>query len=394
MAEQYSWQTARLVALQLAESAGFDVVQQSCVEILADLLLRFINEAGAGSHHYAELAGRSETNPVDVTLVLNNMGTNIAQLRDFEVPFEATISAFPLRKKSRPPPTFLDRGEAPPPHIPAWLPALPDKHTYKATPVYPGHEQDPQKRQMQLTEQRQQAETALVRLQARLAADSNQLLAAKLPNPEAGEAGPAGAAAEEQQQQQANGGAAGGAAGGHAAAVASNPFLAAPWGDLQSEEQQQQQQSGAAAASPAAGTAGGEQPAAPAGASGPTVEWEETVWAPEGGAAAGGGGGFAQQLFASSHNWKAQQQRKARIATSGRAVREAFGEAYDEQAAVRAGKRQKRAGGITAAAAAAAAANDPTRARVEGILAANKQPAFAAGPGPAAAADEVMMEQI
>lgn len=48
------------------------------------------------------------------------------------------------------------------------------------------------------------------------------------------------------------------------------------------------------------------------------VEWEEAAWAPEGGAAAGAGGGFAQQLFASSLNWKAQQQRKARIATSGR----------------------------------------------------------------------------
>lgn len=33
---------------------------------LADLLLRYIGEAGAGSHHYAELAGRSDTNPVDV----------------------------------------------------------------------------------------------------------------------------------------------------------------------------------------------------------------------------------------------------------------------------------------------------------------------------------------
>lgn len=74
-------------------------------------------------------------------------------------------------------------------------------------------------------------------------------------------------------------------------------------------------------------------------------------------------------------------------------MREAFGEAYDEQAAARAGKRQKRAGGLSAAAAAAAAANDPTRARVEGILAANEQPAYAAGQG-AAAADDVTMEQI
>lgn len=57
--------------------------------------------------------------------------------------------------------------------------------------------------------------------------------------------------------------------------------------------------------------------------------------------------------------------------TACRAVREAFGEAYDEQAVARAGKRQKRSGAASAAAAAAAA--DPTRARVETLLAASSQ---------------------
>jgi len=55
-----------------------------------------------------------------------------------EVPFEHNISAFPLRKKSRPPPSFYERGETAPDHIPPWLPAFPDRHTYQATPVYPG----------------------------------------------------------------------------------------------------------------------------------------------------------------------------------------------------------------------------------------------------------------
>lgn len=121
------------------------------------------------------------------TLALNDMNTSIAQLRDFlkrspvrarclsaaaqplrpaapplrvrlpprrtaavcdrapphrpqEVPFEGHIAAFPLRKASRAAPSFLERGEetAAPPHIPPWLPALPDPHTYKSTPVYAG----------------------------------------------------------------------------------------------------------------------------------------------------------------------------------------------------------------------------------------------------------------
>ena len=65
-ARDYARQAARAAALHLADSAGFDLAQQSCVEILADLLLRYVQEVGAGSHAYAELAGRSETNPVDV----------------------------------------------------------------------------------------------------------------------------------------------------------------------------------------------------------------------------------------------------------------------------------------------------------------------------------------
>lgn len=66
MADRYATEAARIATLSLIDAAGFDVVQQSCVDMLADLLLRYLHEAGAGSHHYAELAGRSETNPIDV----------------------------------------------------------------------------------------------------------------------------------------------------------------------------------------------------------------------------------------------------------------------------------------------------------------------------------------
>lgn len=47
------------------------------------------------------------------------------------------------------------------------------------------------------------------------------------------------------------------------------------------------------------------------------VEWEQAAW--DTGAATAGGGFAAQQLFA-TQDWKVQQQRRARIATSGRWV--------------------------------------------------------------------------
>lgn len=118
------------------------------------------------------------------------------------------------------------------------------------------------------------------------------------------------------------------------------------------------------------------------------MEWEQAAWEGGGGAAAGPSAGFAaQQLFATA-DWKAAQQRRARIATAGRAVKEAFGEAYDEQAAARQGKRQKRAGGGGIL---PPPVNDPTRTRVEGILAAS---ATAVAPAAPSRGDDLMQEQI
>jgi hypothetical protein len=107
---------------------------------------------------------------------------------------------------------------------------------------------------MQLTEQRQQAETAVVRLQARLAADSNQLLAAKLPLPEHGDAEGSGGGTDAAPPPAAAG------QGAAQTAAASNPFFAAPWGEAAPGEQQQERQQ-----QHAAGSAGSEQPAAAEG---------------------------------------------------------------------------------------------------------------------------------
>lgn len=110
---------------------------------------------------------------------------------------------------------------------------------YLALSCCAGQEKDPQKRQQQLTEQRQLAETAAVRLQARLAADTNLLLAAKLPTPEAAEdAAPAAAGGGPAQQEGAPAAAAAAPQGPAGAAAASNPFFAAPWGDMEAAGQQ------------------------------------------------------------------------------------------------------------------------------------------------------------
>lgn len=66
MSDDYARAAARVAAAQLAEAAGFEAAQRSSLDVLADLLLRYTQELGAGSHAYAELAGRGESNELDV----------------------------------------------------------------------------------------------------------------------------------------------------------------------------------------------------------------------------------------------------------------------------------------------------------------------------------------
>ena len=66
MVERYSKHVSKIVVSQLAETAGFQAVHESAVDVLADLMLRYIAQLGSASHSYAELAGRSDCNINDL----------------------------------------------------------------------------------------------------------------------------------------------------------------------------------------------------------------------------------------------------------------------------------------------------------------------------------------
>jgi transcription initiation factor TFIID subunit 8 len=74
MAEDFARHVARVVAAQIAEATGFDACQDSAVEILGDLLRRYLSTLSTSSHSYAELAGRSQSNLADVMLALEDLG--------------------------------------------------------------------------------------------------------------------------------------------------------------------------------------------------------------------------------------------------------------------------------------------------------------------------------
>ncbi|KAL2992558.1 hypothetical protein AAZX31_10G054100 [Glycine max] len=87
-----------------------------------------------------------------------------------EIPFAQPISNFPVvQERRRIIPSFDQMGEAPPAkHIPAWLPALPDSHTYIHTPVWDERVSDPREDKIEQARQRRKAERSLLSLQKRL----------------------------------------------------------------------------------------------------------------------------------------------------------------------------------------------------------------------------------
>ncbi len=52
---------------------------------------------------------------------------------------------YPVRAPGRSLPSWEERREEAAPHVPSWLPAFPDRHTYVRAPAFPGHEEDPVK---------------------------------------------------------------------------------------------------------------------------------------------------------------------------------------------------------------------------------------------------------
>jgi hypothetical protein len=52
--------------LQIAYATGFDSIQESANEALAEIMLKFMAEIGACAHAHCEVAGRTTPNILDV----------------------------------------------------------------------------------------------------------------------------------------------------------------------------------------------------------------------------------------------------------------------------------------------------------------------------------------
>ncbi|OIV96389.1 hypothetical protein TanjilG_09816 [Lupinus angustifolius] len=189
---------SNLAVAQLCDSAGFDAVNTSALDAFADVTIRYLLDLGKTTQFYANLSGRSQCTVFDLILGLQDLESplgfpsqqqqqqclvssgivseviNYVNLVDNEIPFENPIPRFPIVRNRKNIPSFSQFGETPPSkHIPNWLPALPDPHTYIHTPVWNERVSDPREDKIEQARQRRKAERSLLSLQKRLLSCSN-----------------------------------------------------------------------------------------------------------------------------------------------------------------------------------------------------------------------------
>ncbi|KAJ4849216.1 hypothetical protein Tsubulata_038963 [Turnera subulata] len=191
-ADEFGRAVARMAVAQVCESVGFHGFKESALDALADVAIRYLRDLGKASSFYANLSGRTQCNLFDIVngfedifatqgfvgaskveTCLANSGT-IKEIIQFvgsseEIPFVQPVPRFPVIRETRLIPSFERMTETPPgKHVPAWLPSLPDPHTYIHTPVWNERDADPRAEKIEQARQRRKAERALLSLQQRL----------------------------------------------------------------------------------------------------------------------------------------------------------------------------------------------------------------------------------
>ncbi|KAL5742974.1 hypothetical protein ACOSP7_029706 [Xanthoceras sorbifolium] len=188
-ADDFGRAVSKIAVAQVCESVGFEGFKDSALDALADIAIRYLCDLGKASSSYANLAGRTQCNFFDVVLGLEDLGGlsgslesvkcpvgsgMVRELIEFvgskeEIAFVQPIPQFPVIKSRRLIPSFSEMSETPPgKHIPSWLPAFPDPHTYIHTPMWNERKSDPRADKIEQARQRRKAEMALLNLQKRL----------------------------------------------------------------------------------------------------------------------------------------------------------------------------------------------------------------------------------
>ncbi|ESQ53691.1 hypothetical protein EUTSA_v10025569mg [Eutrema salsugineum] len=193
---EFSHAAAKVAVAQVCESVGYEHFKDPALETLAGFAVQYITQLGKTATFFANLTGRSQCNVFDIVLALDDLTGNVderissescsagrsvklREIIDFvnsseEIPFLQPLPRFPVAvsdtsRNKMMIPSFVEIGETPPgKHIPLWLPAFPDPHTYKETPMWIERAPDLRGDKIEQARQRRKAERALLSLQRKL----------------------------------------------------------------------------------------------------------------------------------------------------------------------------------------------------------------------------------
>ncbi|KAF2312142.1 hypothetical protein GH714_028259 [Hevea brasiliensis] len=196
-ADDFGRAVSRMAVSQMCETVGFHGFKESALDALTDVAIRYLLDLGKTANSHANLSGRTQCNLFDIVRGFEDMGAprgfsgasnsgncvvssgTIKEIIEFvgstdEIPFAQPVPPFPVVRDRRLIPSFLNMSETPPgKHIPAWLPAFPDAHTYVHTPMWNERVVDPRAEKIEQARQRRKAERALLSLQQRLVSNGS-----------------------------------------------------------------------------------------------------------------------------------------------------------------------------------------------------------------------------
>ncbi|XP_059667601.1 transcription initiation factor TFIID subunit 8-like [Cornus florida] len=191
-ADDFGRAVSKIAVAQICRSVGFESINESALEALADIAIRYLRDLGKTASFNANLAGRTDCSVFDIIQGLEDLSTSmgfsgaseathcladsgtVREIIDYvesaeEIPFAQPVPQFPVIRDRKMTPSFVQMGETPAfKHIPAWLPAFPDQHTYIHSPMWNERASDPRADKIELARQRRKAERSLLSLQQRM----------------------------------------------------------------------------------------------------------------------------------------------------------------------------------------------------------------------------------
>lgn len=133
MADEYCRSVLRVSLAQICQNLGWNAAQATPLELLTDVLERYLLEVAKVTHRYSEQFGRTDPNLDDLGLAFRHLGVQLGELEDYvqhvdPLPFAQDVVSFPAPKRnnlrfpradSR---EVLQREEHVPEHLPPMFP--------------------------------------------------------------------------------------------------------------------------------------------------------------------------------------------------------------------------------------------------------------------------------